>query len=200
MEKEAATADLVLVLGTSLSGLNADQCASTPARRSCKGSAMGTIIISPQRTVLDVSATVRIFATADRAMLALATLLRLPLPPGDQLVNGCAIFCKSTRVLVPYDKLGGKSVSVRTWWDLSPGAKMRVSVHNNIAGAKQPCYKDVTSKVEGKVLRRDDISCCYEIEFRGAVMKLGLWWLEAAIRGKLDHLPVVNVGAVEQAA
>jgi len=34
MRDDARTADLVLVLGTSLSGLNADQCASLPASRS----------------------------------------------------------------------------------------------------------------------------------------------------------------------
>ena len=29
---------------------------------------------------------------------------------------------------------------------------------------------------------------------------LGCWWLEAAVRGALPTLPVVNIGAVEQAA
>jgi len=80
MQQQAATTDLVLVVGTSLSGLNADQCASSPAKRSLKGSALGCVIISPQRTSHDPSATLRIFATADRALAALSAVMQLQLP------------------------------------------------------------------------------------------------------------------------
>jgi hypothetical protein len=89
---------------------------------------------------------------------------------------------------------------VRTWWDLSPGARIQVSKHNNIEGAQQPAFKDVTSKTEGRVLRRNSTTCCFELKMGDANMKLGVWWLEAALRGQLSHLPVVNIGAVEQAA
>merc|ERR1712072_902085 len=55
MTSWAKTADLVPVLGTSLSGLNADQCVTKAASRSLpekagKGASLGSVIISPQRT------------------------------------------------------------------------------------------------------------------------------------------------------
>ena len=52
MRRDARTADLVLVMGTSLGGLNADQMATNPATRSLtgkpwgKGGALGTVIIN----------------------------------------------------------------------------------------------------------------------------------------------------------
>jgi transcription initiation factor IIF auxiliary subunit len=49
MIKSAETADLVLVLGTSLGGLNADQVATETARRSLNGHALGSVIINLQQ-------------------------------------------------------------------------------------------------------------------------------------------------------
>merc|ERR1712093_764373 len=65
MRSWAKTADLVLVLGTSLSGLNADQCATKAARRSFRKAALGSVIISPQRSPEDGECALRFFATAD---------------------------------------------------------------------------------------------------------------------------------------
>merc|ERR1719213_1409317 len=53
MENQADIADLVIVLGTSLTGLNADQCVTKTAERSGCGHALGSVIISPQRTAQD---------------------------------------------------------------------------------------------------------------------------------------------------
>merc|ERR1719197_410237 len=53
MENQADIADLVIVLGTSLTGLNADQCVTKTADRSRYGLALGSVIISPQRTSQD---------------------------------------------------------------------------------------------------------------------------------------------------
>merc|ERR1740129_1627361 len=50
MESQADNSDLCLVLGTSLTGLNADQVATKTARRSTDAAALGMVIISPQRT------------------------------------------------------------------------------------------------------------------------------------------------------
>ena len=109
MQQQAATCDLVLVVGTSLSGLNADQCARCPAERSLKGSALGCVIISPQRTSHDPSATLRIFATADRALAALSALMQLqlssdsmqvqtscPTNPNPQLLDLLIVTCART--------------------------------------------------------------------------------------------------------
>lgn len=48
MREEADTADLVLVLGTSLGGLNADQVATKTAERSCEGKSLGAVIVNLQ--------------------------------------------------------------------------------------------------------------------------------------------------------
>ena len=67
MVHEATTADLVLVLGTSLGGLNADQVPLKTADRSKinldygKGGALGMVIINLQQTPHDGKSTLRIF-------------------------------------------------------------------------------------------------------------------------------------------
>jgi hypothetical protein len=59
MENDAKTADLVLVVGTSLGGLNADQVATKTAERSqinepylgANGGSLGTVIINLQVSI-----------------------------------------------------------------------------------------------------------------------------------------------------
>merc|ERR1712054_477188 len=65
MQDDAKTADLVIVLGTSLGGLNADQVPNRCADRSLtgekygEGGALGTVIINLQQTPRDGMATLR---------------------------------------------------------------------------------------------------------------------------------------------
>ena len=75
----SCAADLVLVVGTSLSGMNADQVVTDCSERSRSKppSAIGSVIINLQRTPLDASSTLRIFAHADKAMGLLAAQLSL---------------------------------------------------------------------------------------------------------------------------
>lgn len=197
----ARTADLVLVLGTSLSGLNADQCVSETARRSLpdKPASLGSVIISPQRTPEDGQASLRLFATADEVMAALAHEfdVQARLDPNHRR----AAFSIERRVKVPYDRNGKRSDKVQTWWDLSPGAKLRVSEHNNIEGAQQPAYLHITPMLVGEALPCNQAACCISIWFCGdhsTSMQLGIWWIDAALRGGVEYLPVVNVDAVEE--
>lgn len=190
MQELAATADLTIVLGTSLTGLNADQVALEPAKRSKRGSSLGTVIISPQQTSHDGKATLRIFAKADDVMQALAARL------GLRVCTEPKKFPASCRVVVPYDQNGVKSERTKTYWDLRPGQKVRVNEHNNIEGAQQPAYMHIKPGTVGEVVRRDDYMSSYVISFEGASMRLGLWWVEAAKSGAVDWLPVVNVKAV----
>lgn len=46
----ANNCQLCLCLGTSLSGMNADQCATQPMTSFARGSGLGTVIISIQKT------------------------------------------------------------------------------------------------------------------------------------------------------
>jgi NAD-dependent SIR2 family protein deacetylase len=207
MRTWAKTADLVLVLGTSLSGLNADQCVTKTAARSCpkkdgKSTSLGSVIISPQRTPEDGAATLRIFATADEVMAALAAEFNVQsrLDPRQRRAR----FSSVLRAKVPYDRNGRRSDEVFTWWDLSPGSKLRVSCHNNIEGAQQPSYLHITPELTGTALPLNEKTCCISIQFSNAsgakstAMQLGIWWIDAALRGGPEYLPVVNINAVEE--
>lgn len=200
LERQANTADLCLVMGTSLTGLNADQVAEMPARRSAAGKALGTVIVSPQRTALDGKASLRIYAKADDVMRALAA--ELGLGSVASIVKGLgALIPKDSRVIVPYDQQGFRSDTVRTYWDLRSGQKVRLGENNNCAGARQPSSEKLTSRDVGEVTGREAARACITICFSGgASMRLGLWWLEAAQRGGVAQLPVVNVSPQEAKA
>jgi len=191
MQNQADTADLVIVLGTSLTGLNADQCVHKTAERSREGLALGSVIISPQRTGQDGKCALRIFAKADDVMTALAR--EFGFGPGALgkrrgVSRSADLYPKEDKVLVPYDKDGVRSTTVKTWWDLSKGAKLRIGANNNIRGAKQPNDKDITEETVGSVIGRDEKSCSFTLAFAGTHKKLGLWWLETAKRGGLAAL------------
>merc|ERR1711881_127415 len=78
-----------------------------------------------------------------------------------------ACFSSERRVKVPYDKEGKKSNKVQTWWDLSPGAKLRVSQHNNIEGAQQPAYLGITHELTGEAMPINKRTRCLSIRFPG---------------------------------
>merc|ERR1711904_656433 len=115
-----------------------------------------------------------------------------------------AQFSSTFRVKVPYDKNGRRSDKVQTTWDLSPGSKLRVSNHNNIEGAQQPAYLHITPELVGTALPLNEPTCCISIQFSNAsgakstAMQLGIWWIDAALRGGPEYLPVVNINAVEE--
>lgn len=200
METQAATADLVVVLGTSLTGLNADQCVTKTAHRSRMGEALGSVIISPQRTSQDGKASLRIFAKADDVMVALAKEFGFgprAFGQGRGIKRSADLFTKQNRVLVPYDKNGVRSTTVKTYWDLTPGAKVRMSEHNNISGANQPSDKGITTSTIGTVSNRDERACSIVVSIGSTSKRVGLWWLETAQRGGMEHLPLVNVDAKE---
>ena len=66
-------ADLCVVIGTSLSGLDTDLIAETASR----GCGLGLVIAGLQQSRLDGEAGIRIFGEADRTMERLAQTLRL---------------------------------------------------------------------------------------------------------------------------
>jgi len=74
----SSIADLVLVIGTSLAGMNADRVVTecNKRRKSAHSSAIGSVIINLQKTPLDASCALRIFADADKAMEMLARSYR----------------------------------------------------------------------------------------------------------------------------
>jgi len=204
MQEEASTADLVLVLGTSLGGLNADQVAITPAERSLEGETLGTVMVNLQQTEQDGKATLRLFGKSDMYMELLLKEFGL-----KKITRTPATFKKVAHVLVPYDKNGKKTTNGdKMWLDLREGAGVKLTPGHNVQGAQQPCYMHIGAakpyKLQGggvrkngpghgKVISRDDSTCSYKLSIEGAVMTLGQWWVEAAVRGGPETLPVVNI-------
>ena len=72
-----ARADLVLAVGTSLAGMNADRIVHSCAERAAGGGKLGVVIVGLQRTTFDPQCTLRIFAPCDTCFAELASHLEL---------------------------------------------------------------------------------------------------------------------------
>lgn len=191
-------ADLVIAIGTSLCGMNADRIVSTPAHRYCEmGTGLGSVIIGFQRTPLDDTCSLRIFARIDEVMLLLARELGLTIDliPYSFFDSHAAKSSGERFVFtVPYSKDGTKSLLSTLQLDLRVGAKIKLTggpgkgYIGTVVGTpnekspwswcvKLPCTRE-NSVEQGKV------HCLYA---------LGGWMVDAAIRGELKMLPIVNV-------
>jgi len=210
MQHETDHADLVIVMGTSLGGLYADQVATECAMRALGGSALGAVLINLQQTPEDDKMTLRISGKSDDVLVRLLAELALPaLPKPARPVVWPAVEC----ALVPYDERGRRlapnSARPRMWLDLRPGAQVKLCSAHNCQGARQPQFMHIGSKAgqkfngkplpnagrapgQGAVLRRENESVSFKLSIEGAPMRLGIWWLEAAVRGGPALLPVVN--------
>jgi hypothetical protein len=89
---------------------------------------------------------------------------------------------------LPYDKEGYLSNNVTTKLDLSIGSKIRIcakgAANENVTGEIRRVLADGNWSVqlnESKVVHR----------------VLGRWWIEAALRGAIKQLPLVNIKAHE---
>merc|ERR1712070_9265 len=90
------------------------------------------------------------------------------------------------------------------------GARVRITDGHNIQGAGQPHYLHIGASAPytrpaayggqtmnpgpglGIVKRRRVSHGCFDLLIEGVVMELGIWWVDAAKRGALEQLPVVN--------
>jgi len=254
MRHDAATADLVIVVGTSLGGLNADQVATKTAHRSCRdcewradgtGGALGTVMINLQQTEQDGKASLRMFGTTDSILprvleklgLAEASVCKcgrkfcrepngymyntspsgehqwdLKLKGTDNVMHKAerAHFCPERVAVVPYDQEGNLSSTAWTQLDLSDGAHVKLTAGHNVQGSGQPHYMHIGASEpytrpdayggqtmqpgpgHGRVHSFNQANCAYNLVIEGVMMQLGVWWLEAAKRGQLPTLPVIN--------
>ena len=147
MERDATEADLVLVLGTSLGGLNADQIATECARRSRDKESLGFVHVNLQQTEQDGKATLRIFDKTDSVFKKLLQHMGMELPSLKQRV-GQEPPAGGWRARVPYDrhgrKLSAEQAAEKANWtmlDLTRGAKVRLTDGHNCQGCRQPQYK-----------------------------------------------------------
>jgi NAD-dependent SIR2 family protein deacetylase len=291
MKHAARTADLVIVLGTSLGGLNADQVATKASNRSLDGNALGTVCINLQQTPEDGRMSLRIFGTSDKVLTEVCKNLRedlainLGLQEGQELSLTPPSWTSDVRALVPYNANGHRVEEGEPWmWlDLSTGKEVHITEENNLKGSMQPSCKHLVMEpgelmygvermdivfspgipamnvkrsgrvaavreglakrsgvqrdwivrkiivngveklftpellrevvlegtadytlafdvprtrpatpLAGTVSRRDDAACCFDLEIGGKTFHFGIWWLEAAARGALKTLPIMN--------
>ena len=197
-------ADLVVVLGTSLSGLNSDRVAESCARRSVVGTSLGTVIINLQQTSSDLTASLRIFSPADGVMEAVLSRLAITIPlPGLALALAGR---PEERVLVPYDGTGRRSRGRLMVLDLRPGQAIRLNPGHNCQGARQPAFLHIGAESRegrregrqpgpgrGRVVGFSHSKAAWDLMVEGVAMVLGGWWLLAAVRGNLETIPVINI-------
>merc|ERR1712166_1097562 len=103
-EETEQTADLVLALGTSLSGMNVDRMVTTPWSRGAD-----TVIVSLQRTQLDDQCSVRIFAKIDDFAKLLCEEMKTIVP--EQQVPEIYTFTgenQEEKYVIPYDGVTGE--------------------------------------------------------------------------------------------
>lgn len=184
--------DLTLALGTSLCGMNADRVFSTVAKKAKTGdpSSLGGVVINLQETCVDSLCALRIFARLDDVMELLASELHIEVP--EETAYQPMLTAGMTATLdvfqIPYDKDGkilrGNTVKKSTL-DLRVGARIKVN-----SGPHR--------SVRGKVIRKT-IGGHYDIELTQVgmskstiVYKFGSWWIQAAVNGTMDEIPIVN--------
>ena len=203
LEHDTETADLVLVLGTSLSGLCADDLVESTATRSKHGRALGTVIINLQQTRLDGGASLRVFEQSDATMKCLATKLGVTVP-----ARAASWEVQPSRVAVPYGKGGQRSTcGAKMWLNLAVGQQVKLSAGHNIQSAHQPQFMHIGAKKPythrgrtrqpgkgvGTVIAFEPSTASVILRIDGAQMRLGVWWLEAARLGGPHELPLTNL-------
>lgn len=171
--------DLCLCLGTSLSGMNADRCARTPAKKMIRAdpNTIGTVIINLQQTPLDDKTAIRVWARLDDAFKILAEALELDMTPIPvQLPEDCG-----DRFQLPYNRHGKLDNSKLMTLDLRKGREVRIA-------EKDACNYKERAMVLGRTEEGD-----YLLRFQsGARRILGKWWILEALSGSIPSIPITN--------
>ncbi|GMH81915.1 hypothetical protein TrST_g5835 [Triparma strigata] len=168
-------------------------------------SSLGTVCINLQQTPQDDKMSLRIFGKSDNVLFLL--LQELGMSTRFPEINFEAV---PRRVLVPYNKRGERIADGEPmmWWNLERGAEIKLTPGHNIQGARQPIFMHIGSKKwpngtrlknnricgpgNGRVVLRNLRTSAFEFNIEGAKMSLGMWWVEAAVAGGVDYLPLVN--------
>mmetsp|Transcript_8022 Transcript_8022/g.17900 ORF Transcript_8022/g.17900 Transcript_8022/m.17900 type:complete len:563 (+) Transcript_8022:95-1783(+) len=180
--------DLCLALGTSMVGMNSDRMAISAAQRAKACAALGTVIVALQQTQYDSSSSLRIFAPIDQVMRMLADEMQFQISQDAAAVMPQPTVEPHVYANLPYRQDGSYNVNACTTLDLREGAKIRLV-------NPQQWDEDRWGSV-GVVLPLQDSlreEGHYAVKIGdGPVRVLGLWWLEAAQRGGVPALPLVN--------
>ena len=197
-------ADLSIAIGTSLSGMAADSIVQVPASNfQHAGVGLGSVIIGIQRTKEDESSSLRIFALIDEVFVLLChelNMLPVPLsskPTGRHFSKDIEpeehVYC------VPYDKYGNLSSTGETsFLDLRAEVSKNIPKQNvklNMGPGKGFRGKLNGISPQGHYLIRlphqREGSKKHGIGQR--TYKLGSWWIEALVNGRVPKMPIINV-------
>lgn len=178
-------ADLVLVLGSSLCGMNADRLVGSCSKRALRSvpsdPTLGSVIVSLQRTPHDANSSIRIFAPIDRVMELVVAELNVARPP-PQVIDPA--YCPQPDVFsVPYDEKGLPVLpadSGRRLLDLRDGSSLVMAVGPN-KGAK--------ACVEGKNADGHYRISVWHANGVVGTRLLGSWWPAEAVAGRVAQLP-----------
>jgi len=219
-----AEADLVLAIGTSLSGMNADRLVSTCAAKARKGhsstrKALGSVIVSLQRTPHDENSSLRIYALIDDVMRLLAQELGLEVgnDPASLGTSKTAVYqphhliqrmiggAKKVDVdvfEVPYDPANGQRVdgaaATTHVLDLREGKQVMITDGPQKGEMATVLGRNADGHWRVRVTHRQ-VSNSGAVKEFGEIRLLGAWWPVAAMAGEVASIPVVTVPAVDAA-
>jgi len=188
------TCDFCLVLGTSLSGMNADQVASRPMERFASGHGLGTAIINIQATQYDDETTVRIYRDCDEVMISLAKELGIDGWDKEYVMPDLKkLEVREDVFVIPYNKDGKLDRDCRMELNLAEDAKIRI-----LRGRDSGTEGEVCSS---KLMGHFKIRFYYKVARRKGkkpsvfprVAVYGMWWIPLLVEGKLKMLEIMNV-------
>lgn len=214
LERAEERSTLCIALGTSLCGMNADRLVETAATRAAsgEGGCLGSVIVGLQRTQHDDECSLRFFCRADDFAAALAAALQLPKlrvlggggggGEGATRKTGGDVFavhryCPRTGMRLPPPTLdegrarGSTKAAAGCRLDLSEGALVRVTAGpgKGFVGKMLPkrgVHFRIALPMQREGHRDHGKGTC--------VYVMGRWWVDAAMRGAVEQLPIVNVG------
>eukprot|EP01124_Arcella_intermedia_P010759 TRINITY_DN1729_c0_g1_i1.p1 TRINITY_DN1729_c0_g1~~TRINITY_DN1729_c0_g1_i1.p1 ORF type:complete len:475 (-),score=105.90 TRINITY_DN1729_c0_g1_i1:19-1443(-) len=171
-------ADLVLSVGTSLSGMTSDILVKVPAEKALASprTAIGSVIINLQATALDSSTSLRIWAPLDDVFQRIAKKLELGMPVMPS-------FPEEDVFVVPYNAKGRKDDHSLMQLNLTTGSAVMV-----------PIQKAANYGAKGKVIGKKHGHYYINLIENGFSINrlLGRWWITAAMSGSVPILPIIN--------
>ena len=189
-------ADLCIAIGTSLSGMNADQIViKTGSRAQLNSKVLGSVIIGLQRTRCDQYARLRFFAKIDTVMALLAKEFNLqidmamykPIVPKEAQA-GPDLF------RVPYTKEGnlikGKKKDQGILWNLAKDAKVQLTAGPGTGYKGVVLGKNAAGhyRVRLPITREGHV-----MQGKGnQIYLLGSWFVQSAVNGTIPTLPLIN--------
>jgi len=209
LKKERRT-DLCLCLGTSLSGMNADRMATTPAKdcdlprpkSRCamskdslkNANTLGTVIVNLQRTYLDKKSSLRIWAKLDDVFERLAQKMNMKVEDYAPLEMPIALPKTEIEMVFPlprYNAMTGERLK-----DSEPDSDFVIDLRE---GKKiVVIHPDACNKGRQAV-----VQCCdpegnfnFLLKEVGKLPRrytLGRWWIPAAMNAKVKRFPIANI-------